>query len=107
MAKVRLASVSDVPEGGMIAREHDGRQILLVKVGGEIFALDDECTHQGAPLHEGTLGQADGEPHWVTCPWHEAHFDVRTGEVHQETDWATDTAGYTVEIRGTDVYVDL
>lgn len=106
MAKVKLAALSEVPEGGMTMREHDGRQVLLAKVDGKIYAMNDMCTHQGAPLHMGELGLA-GSPQLLTCPWHAAHFDVTTGKVYQETPWATDTETYPVEVDGEDVFVDL
>lgn len=106
MAKVKLATVSDVPEGGMTMREHEGRTILLTKIQGTIYAMNDSCTHRGAPLHMGELGAA-GSPWLLTCPWHAAHFDVRTGKVYQDTPWATDTEAYPVEVQGEDVFVEL
>jgi nitrite reductase/ring-hydroxylating ferredoxin subunit len=53
------------------------RVIALFNVGGEFFALDGVCPHQGGPLGEGELCGAI-----VTCPWHGWQFDVRTGQ-HQ------------------------
>jgi 3-phenylpropionate/trans-cinnamate dioxygenase ferredoxin component len=104
--KVRLAAVSEVPEGGMTMREHDGRTVMLAKIDGKIYAMNDTCTHSGAPLHMGELGTA-GSPYLLTCPWHAAHFDVSTGKVYQDTPWATDTETYPVEIAGEDVLVEL
>jgi 3-phenylpropionate/trans-cinnamate dioxygenase ferredoxin component len=104
--KVRIAAVSEIPEGGMTMREHDGRSITLAKVDGKIYAMNDECTHSGAPLHMGELGTG-GSPHLLTCPWHAAHFDVTTGKVYQDTPWATDTETFPVEVSGEEVFVDL
>jgi len=106
MAKVRLALVSEVLEGGMTMREHGGRTILLTKIEGTIYAMNDTCTHRGAPLHMGELGTA-GSPYLLTCPWHAAHFDISTGKVYQDTPWATDTETYPVEVEGEDVLVEL
>lgn len=106
MARVRLALVSEVPEGGMTMREHEGRTILLTKIEGTIYAMNDTCTHRGAPLHMGELGTA-GSPFLLTCPWHAAHFDVSTGKVYQDTPWATDTETYPVEVSGEEVFVEL
>ena len=105
MPPVKLATLAEIPEGGMICRTHGGRQVALARVEGHVYAIDDVCTHAGASLHEGDLGR-EGQ-FLVTCPWHEAHFDVRTGKVHQDTDWAMDTAAYPVEVRGDEVWVDL
>lgn len=107
MSKVKLATVDEIPEGGMIMRTHDSLFVTLAKVDGKIYALDDICTHEDAPLHEGELGAYNDDPHKLTCPWHAAHFDIRDGTVVQDTPWATDTTTYEVEVRDNDVYVDL
>ena len=107
MSRVKLATVSEVPEGDMIMRIHEGSFVTLAKVDGEIYALNDICTHQEAPLHEGELGAHEENPYMLTCPWHAAHFDIRDGSVHQETPWATTATTYDVDIQGEDIYVDL
>ena len=105
MPPVKLATLAEIPDGGMVCRIHGARQVMLARVGGEVYAIDDVCTHAGASLHEGDLGR-EGQ-FLVTCPWHEAHFDVRTGKVHQDTDWAVDSRAFRVELRGDEVWVDL
>ncbi|MEV3859616.1 bifunctional 3-phenylpropionate/cinnamic acid dioxygenase ferredoxin subunit [Streptomyces sp. NPDC050095] len=42
---------------------------------GELYAIDDTCTHQGASLSDGWL-----EGCQVECPLHAASFDLRTGQ---------------------------
>lgn len=105
MPPVLLAHLADLREGSLILREHGPYQIALARVHGEVFAIDDVCTHAGASLHEGELGR-EGD-YCLTCPWHDAHFDVRTGKVNQDTPWAVDTQAYRVELRGDEIWVDL
>ena len=53
----------------------DGLDVLVCNVGGSFYAVEDVCTHDGAPLDQGHL-----EGKCVVCPRHGATFDVETGE---------------------------
>ncbi len=69
-----VARLEDLPEGTMQQVELDGDKILIANVGGRVFALRDECSHEEYPLSNGEL--AGGQ---VTCILHGARFDLETG----------------------------
>ncbi|MGA2286126.1 MAG: non-heme iron oxygenase ferredoxin subunit [Dehalococcoidia bacterium] len=71
---VNAMATSDVPPGTVKVVELKGRRIAVCNVGGEFFAVDDVCTHDGGPLGNGRL--CDGE---IECPRHGGRFDVRSG----------------------------
>lgn len=54
----------------------NGGKILLIKQKGQIHAIGTKCTHYGALLHTGALG--DGR---IRCPWHGACFNIKTGDI--------------------------
>ena len=101
MPSVKVASVSQIPEGGGRCVEVEGRRIALFKKDGEIYAIDDTCTHDDGPLSEGEL-----EGHEVVCPWHGAMFDLRSGEVTSPPAYEN-VATYKVRIEGDDVEIEL
>jgi nitrite reductase/ring-hydroxylating ferredoxin subunit len=77
---MRVTGTAKLPEGE--ARTVDvgdplagGRQVLLCRVGGELFALDTLCPHEGGRLSPGPLV----EGRLATCPLHNYKFDPRTG----------------------------
>lgn len=72
---VAVAVLADVPPGRVTTAEVDGHVVALVNDGGEIHAIDNDCSHAGGPLGEGRTAGC-----LVACPWHGAVFDARTGE---------------------------
>ena len=71
----KAIACADLGEGEFVGASLDGRQILLAKVEGEIFALSNKCPHRGFPLHQN--GKLDG--YTITCSYHGGQFDIRTG----------------------------
>ena len=49
----------------------------VYNVGGELYAIEDRCSHDDGPLCEGDWDPEEGV---VVCPRHGANFDIRTGE---------------------------
>jgi 3-phenylpropionate/trans-cinnamate dioxygenase ferredoxin subunit len=98
---VPVAKVSEIPDPGRQLVEVDERLVVLIHVGGQFYALDDVCTHDGGPLGEGQL-----EDSTIACPRHGAKFDIRTGAAL--TMPATrSTVVHDVEVQGDTVLVRL
>ena len=71
---VRVCALGDVPEQGAIGVEIGDVPVAVVRVGGEVFALHDVCSHEEVPLSEG-----DVYDHTVECWLHGSCFDLRSG----------------------------
>jgi NADPH-dependent 2,4-dienoyl-CoA reductase/sulfur reductase-like enzyme/nitrite reductase/ring-hydroxylating ferredoxin subunit len=76
MKAVIIAKVTDLQDGEMKEVEIQGFKILLTRLNDRFYAIGGECSHYGGPLAEGVLC---GEH--VTCPWHQARFNVTTGDL--------------------------
>lgn len=68
-----LSTLADAIPFGVVV---DGVDVCLVRIGDELFAVRDECTHQAVPLSEGEV-----EDYTIECWMHGSRFNLRTGEV--------------------------
>lgn len=98
---VKVARESEIAEGEARDYSIEGTGILLCRVDGKIYAIEDICTHDDGPLG---LGELDGCE--IECPRHGARFDVRTGEVRRMPAIAP-IASFPVRIEEGDVLVEL
>jgi 3-phenylpropionate/trans-cinnamate dioxygenase ferredoxin component len=98
---VKVANTNEIEPGQTRLVDLKGKQIALFNVDGQVFALDNTCTHRGGPLAEGEVSG-----HEVTCPRHGATFDVRTGEVVGPPAQRA-VVRYGVRVTGTDIEVEL
>ena len=61
--------------GKPVKLEKGGRTICVTRVGDQVFAIDDTCSHSDASLSEGEVTDFK-----IECWLHGAEFDLRTGE---------------------------
>jgi NADPH-dependent 2,4-dienoyl-CoA reductase/sulfur reductase-like enzyme/nitrite reductase/ring-hydroxylating ferredoxin subunit len=86
--------------GDMLLGHVGDDEVLLVRSGPEIFAIDAHCSHYHGPLADGLV---DGES--IHCPWHHACFDLRTGEAarapafNQLAVWKVEREGDRIVVR--------
>jgi len=96
-----VASLDDLAEGFPSKVDVDGVPVCLVRAQGEVFAINDICSHGQVSLSEGEVD--DGE---IECWLHGSRFDLRTGEAKSLP--ATEpVAVYPVKVEAGKVLVDV
>lgn len=76
------------------------RPVLVLRHAGGFWAIDNRCPHMGFPLDRGSVSNCI-----LTCHWHDARFDVRSGGTFDQ--FADDVRSYPVELRGDSVWLDI
>jgi 3-phenylpropionate/trans-cinnamate dioxygenase ferredoxin subunit len=98
---IELGDLSDLADGDMRCFEHVGKYgIVVCRAGGDLYALDDNCSHAETPLSEGRL-----RGFGVTCPLHGASFDVRDGSHSGPPAWEGVACHRVTEAEGVAVVV--
>lgn len=72
---VPIADASAVEEGGVAAYQAGGTPVALFRIGGELFALHDLCSHGQARLSDGFV-----EGDCIECPLHQGLIEIATGQ---------------------------
>ena len=97
---IRAAAVSEVPNFGKKAVQVSGQDILLVNVKGTIYAVENECPHQGSPMSGGIVKEGA-----LSCPRHGYRFMLADGSCPGHPELVLKT--YHVAVEGDDILVDL
>ena len=69
-----IGDFSHLENGELISCEVDDFEMLICRVEGKLYAIEDNCSHADTPLSEGKLSGFQ-----INCPLHGASFDVRDG----------------------------
>jgi len=96
----RVARSADLPAGQRLAVWISGIKVMLVNIGGTVFAVDEQCTHMKCSLLTGSL-----QGTIVSCPCHFAEFDLRNGKVLMGPA-TVDLPTYKVKIEGGEILVE-
>lgn len=91
MRRVAVARASEIPPGGRLIVDVDGRSIGIFHEGGRFYGLLNRCPHAGAELCRGDVVgllesdrpghyRYDAERRLIACPWHGWEFDLETGQ---------------------------
>lgn len=97
---VFAAKLSEVPNFGKKVVTVNGQELVLLNIKGEIFACENECPHQGSPLHSGIV--KDGH---LSCPRHGYRFDLKSGKCLDNPDFTLKV--FPARIEGDDIMVEI
>lgn len=120
MAKVKIATTSDVSSDKVLKVSANGKSVLVAKVGDKHCSIANKCPHFGLPLAKGKF-----ENGVITCPFHGSKFEVCTGK---SVEWVdsfvgiplpgfaqkmiamgkapTDVASFSVTQEGADLFIE-
>ena len=97
---VRVAGVADCKDEGCLHRTLDnGDAVVLARWEGEIFALEDRCSHEDFPLSDGEVDNGE-----IECVLHGARIDLQTGKAVQ-LPAIRPVKTFPVEIRDEEVFI--
>lgn len=85
MKRILLGSTDAFQESKPMIVSAGGVSLVVVRLGQQVYAVQNRCPHLGLPLGNGPL---DGTT--ITCPWHGSQFDVCSG---RNLDWVRGIAG--------------
>lgn len=74
----KIAEFSDFPSGasGVLLKKKKGIEVLLIKKGNSVFALENRCGHMGVEMAKGKI---DFKKMTIGCPLHGSKFDIVSG----------------------------
>lgn len=73
---IDVTTEAALANGEHVVVDVDGVDVAVFKLDGQLYAIEDVCTHDGAEIASGEL---DGDE--IVCPRHGARFCIKTGEV--------------------------
>lgn len=77
MSRLRIGSLDALAEGVPHRVELSGRAVAMVRLGDDVYAIGDRCSHEDVSLSGGDVDEDDCT---LECPKHGSAFDLRTGE---------------------------
>ena len=102
MAKVVVGKTSEVQDGKLMHIPAGGKEIVVTKLDGNYYAMDNVCAHAGADLHEGELNNNE-----LTCPWHGARWDIKTGNLISFPQKLKPLQSHEISIEKDTLYVEI
>lgn len=74
MTTINVATSTQIKEGELFPVTFENKKAILTRIDGTVYAVENKCPHLGMPLTKGKICN-----NAVTCRWHGATFDLKTG----------------------------
>ena len=97
---IPAASLAELERKGRLTAKVADQVVVMFYTDGEVFAVDNRCPHMGFPLDRGSVKDCI-----LTCHWHHARFDLKTGGTFDQ--WADDVRAFPTKIEAGQVLVDV
>lgn len=93
-----VGTLEELKHKGYLSVTAQGHDVVVFYNEGKAYALDNRCPHMGFPLSRGST--KDGI---LTCDWHHARFDIKTGGCFDL--WADDVPVFGVDVIDGNIFV--
>ena len=101
MGRIIVAKTNEIKPNQIKQVSIDGKDIVVINIDGNYFAINDTCTHAGGRLSEGKV-----EGSIITCDWHGAQFDCKSGKLVKFPAKINDLESYNVVIESDTIFVE-
>ena len=101
MGRIIVAKTNEIKPNQIKQVSIDGKDIVVINIDGNYFAINDTCTHAGGSLSEGKV-----EGSIITCDWHGAQFDCKSGKLIKFPAKINDLESYSVVIESDTIFVE-
>ena len=99
-ARIYVSTLQELEKNGCMSINVQGHDLVIFYHEGHVYALDNRCPHMGFPLSRGTT--KDGI---LTCDWHHARFDLKSGGTFDL--WAGDVPSFPTQVQNGKVWVTI
>jgi len=101
MGRIIVAKTNEIKPNQIKQVSIDGKDIVVINIDGNYFAINDTCTHAGGSLSEGKV-----EGSIITCDWHGAQFDCKSGKLVKFPAKINDLESFKVVIESDTIFVE-
>ena len=99
-AEIYVSTLEELKKKGCMSFNVNGYDLVIFYHEGQVYTLDNRCPHMGFPLSRGTT-----EDGILTCDWHHARFDLKSGGTFDL--WAGDVLSFPTQVQDGKVWVKI